>query len=257
MEIDLFVNHLHRQIWLFLVDRFQTKQELTASLVQNVISLMSMDLLHNRQRQSIVDTCQSLSKSGFLAGLGGNVALRISDTEFAVTPSAADYYTMTAEDICILKLDSLERVDANGRRQSVESGLHAALFLGRPDLSASIHTHQPIASAVTLLQLSIPIGEPYQSLLGSEVKTIKYAPSGSKSLVQSLKRSLQPKINSYLLPNHGVVCAAKTLTEAMYAVEIIEIQAATFLLKLIRESQIPTISASLMSKIESYLQRAL
>ncbi|MBW7857938.1 MAG: class II aldolase/adducin family protein [Leptonema sp. (in: Bacteria)] len=216
-----------------------------------------MDLLYRVQRQSIVNTCLSLSKSGFLAGLGGNVAMRLSNTEFAVTPSAADYYTMTAEDICILNLRSLERIDDNGRPASVESGLHAALFLGRPDLSASIHTHQPIASAVTLLHLNIPIDTIYQSLLGSEVKTIQYAPSGSKALVQSLKRSLQPNINGYLLPNHGIVCAAKSLTEAMNGVAIIEKQAASFLLTLIRESQIPTVSASLMSKIESHLQQAL
>lgn len=219
--------------------------------------MAKLEIPYYQERQSIVNTCLMLSKSGFLAGLGGNVALRLSTNEFAVTPSAADYYTMTAEDICLLELNSLKRIDNNGRRESVEAGLHAALLRGRPDLNASVHTHQPIASAVSLIHVSIPVDTSHQSVLGNEVRHIKYAPSGSKALVQSLKRSLQPKINSYLLPNHGLVCAANTLNQAIENVAIIEKLAANFLITLIQKNQNPTMNRSLLSKIESHLEQAL
>ena len=69
---------------------------------------------------------------------------------FAVTPSASDYYAMSPADICILRLDTLEQLAGDGK-PSVESGLHARMFKARPDCQASLHTHQPIASAFTLL----------------------------------------------------------------------------------------------------------
>ena len=45
-----------------------------------------------RGREIVVDACHTLSSLGYLAGIGGNVALRIGD-RMAVTPSAADYFS--------------------------------------------------------------------------------------------------------------------------------------------------------------------
>ena len=77
-------------------------------------------------RQAVIDACLRLADLGFLAGIGGNVALRTTNNCFAVTPSAADYYALTADDICVLRLDTLEQV-AGEMQPSVESGMHAAL----------------------------------------------------------------------------------------------------------------------------------
>src|SRR5438105_2577060 len=111
------------------------------------------------QRQRVVGLCVALSHQGYLAATGGNVALRVDAVHFVVTPSGVDYYTMSAADICVIRLSDRARVEG-ARAPSVETGLHARLLSRRPDVGCSIHTHQPIASAFTLLGEALTVDEP-------------------------------------------------------------------------------------------------
>jgi L-fuculose-phosphate aldolase len=179
-------------------------------------------------RREVIATCLRLADKGYLAGTGGNVAYRIDDDHFAVTPSATDYYTMRPEDICVLRLDDLMRV-AGDRRPSVEQRLHARLLRARRDCRASIHTHQPMASAYTLLGRDLEIRHPrHQAILGPKVAFVGYAPSGTSWLAWKLGRALRPGINAYLMRNHGVVCCGPTLDETVARVEALEFACAAF-----------------------------
>ena len=62
-------------------------------------------------REAVVRTCIALADQGYLAGTGGNVALRADADHFAVTPSATDYYAMSAADVCVVRLSDVEQVD--------------------------------------------------------------------------------------------------------------------------------------------------
>jgi L-fuculose-phosphate aldolase len=184
-------------------------------------------------RREVIATCLDLADKGYLAGTGGNVAYRIDDGHFAVTPSATDYYAMGPEDICVLRLDDLVRV-AGDRRPSVEHRLHAYLLRARPDCRASIHTHQPIASAYTLLGRALEIRHPrHQALLGTKAAFVGYAPSGTRWLASKLQKTIRPGINAYLMRNHGVVCCGPTLGETVARAEALEFACTTFFRKAI------------------------
>jgi L-fuculose-phosphate aldolase len=178
-------------------------------------------------RQTVVDLCVHLSRLGHLAGTGGNIALRIDAAHVAVTPSATDYLTMTADDVCVLRLADLAQVEGQ-RAPSVESSLHARVLRARPDVQCSIHTHQPIASAWALLgqALVVPPG-PLQASLGPSVPVVGYAPSGTGWLSAKLGRALRGDTNAYLMLNHGVLCCGVTTGAAVQAVEDLEALART------------------------------
>jgi L-fuculose-phosphate aldolase len=179
-------------------------------------------------RLEVIATCLDLADKGYLAGTGGNVAYRIDQDHFAVTPSATDYYAMEPEDICVLRLDDLARVTGD-RRPSVEHRLHAYLLRARPDCRASIHTHQPMASAYTLLGRPLEICyPPQQAILGPKAAFVGYAPSGTRWLAWKLEKALRPEINAYLLGNHGVVCCGPTLGDTAARVEALELACAAF-----------------------------
>lgn len=182
------------------------------------------------ERQAVADMCRHLSAEGFLAGTGGNIGLRLDDQLFAVTPTATDYETMQAEDVVILRLDTLEQIEGE-KKPSVEKGLHQRILSMWPDRRASIHTHQPIASAVALLHQTIawPSGSPPE--LGRHIGLIPYRPSGTGMLVKALGKALEPDIHAYLLASHGVICTAKTLEDAPGMVRRIEAAAAIHLRK--------------------------
>jgi L-fuculose-phosphate aldolase len=173
-------------------------------------------------RRAVLDTALQLADRGFLAGVGGNLALRIDDRRMAVTPSATDYYTMTPEDVCVVELGSL-RVLHGTRTPSVESGLHARALLRRADCRASVHTHQPIASAFTLLGIPLPVTEDAErAVIGGELPIAGYAPSGTGWLARKVARLVRADRNAYLMRNHGVVCLGATLDDACAVVLAVE-----------------------------------
>ncbi len=173
-------------------------------------------------RRAVLEAALKLAERGFLAGVGGNLALRIDERRLAVTPSATDYYTMTADDVCVVDLRSLKQLSGE-RAPSVESGLHAQALLRRPDCHASVHTHQPVASAFTLLGIPLPIVDAEQrALLGAEVPVAGYAPSGTGWLARNVARLVRPERQAYLMRNHGVVCLGATLDDACRAAFALE-----------------------------------
>ena len=179
-------------------------------------------------REKVVRTCIELADRGYLAGTGGNVALRADEEHFAVTPSATDYYAMNAAVVCVVRLSDKEQVDGE-REASVEAGLHAGGLLARPDCKASVHTHQPIASAYTLLAKPLRVQDSaHQRVLGNTIPCVGYAPSGTGVLAMRVARAVSSNTHAYLMRNHGVVCVGKDADEAMMRVAALESECAAF-----------------------------
>lgn len=204
-------------------------------------------------RQTVVELCVELSRRGHFSGTGGNIALRIDAGHIAVTPSATDYLAMVADDICVLRLADLQQV-AGERAPSVESGLHAKVLRARPDVQASIHTHQPVASACALLgrPLAVPPG-PLQATLGRGIPVVGYAPSGSSWLSSRLARALRPDVNAYLMFNHGALCCGPSTGAAVQAVEDLEALSKQMLLQAIsaRSQREPALQPALWRVIDA------
>lgn len=187
------------------------------------------------ERQQVADMCRYFADHGYFAGTGGNIGLRLDDRLFAVTPTATDYETMRAEDVVILRLDTLEQIEG-ARKPSVEKGLHQRMLTAYPARRASVHTHQPIASAVALLHEILPWPAGSAPELGHEIGLIPYRPSGTGMLAKALGKALKPDIFAYLLASHGVICAGTSLGDAAGMVRRIEAAAALHLRKRIERN---------------------
>ncbi|MCF3641280.1 class II aldolase/adducin family protein [Rhizobium sp. TRM95111] len=178
------------------------------------------------ERGQVADACRSLAGRGYLAGTGGNVALRLDENRFAVTPSATEYDTVTAADVAVVRLDTLEQLEGT-KPASIETGLHARMLRAFPSRAASVHTHQPVASAVALLHeaLTWPPGADRERL-GDHVGLVPYRPSGTAMLARALAKRLRPDVYAYLLASHGVICSAPTLDAAAAMIAAVEAAAA-------------------------------
>ena len=103
-----------------------------------------------------------------------------------------------------------------------ELPLHLAMYRGRPDVAAIVHTHSMFATVFASLGQSIPAGA---LPAGPRRRT---ATGGRRT--PATARPSWPRIackrwvirRSVLLANHGVVCTGATLAEAMAAAEAIE-----------------------------------
>lgn len=191
-------------------------------------------------KEQIVDTAQDLLAKGYLMATGGNISIRIlGEGLFAITPSNLDYSKMTPDDVCILSFD---QEILEGRKPSVEAGMHGAIYQVREDVNAIIHTHQVYTSALTLIDAPIPaLFDEQARFLGRSVKIIPYAPSGTGMLKNRVSRNVRDYNNAYMMKNHGALIFGHDMERAIHNVEILEKCALAYLLSMLSERQVSKI----------------
>ncbi len=192
-------------------------------------------------KQQVVDTCHTLLERGYLKATEGNISQRVSgEKAFAITPSNYDYDRITQDDICLLDFE-LKALEA-GRKPSIESGMHAAVYQHRADVHSIIHTHQPYASALALIHAPIPaLFDEQVRYLGRSVEIIAYAPSGTAFLKNNVKSKIKNGSNAYILQNHGVLVLGVDMQRAMQNTALLEKCALAYLLALLTEKKVSKI----------------
>lgn len=192
-------------------------------------------------KQQVVETCHTLLERGYLKATEGNVSVRVEGrAEFAITPSSYDYGRMETGDICVLELTGKQTEGA--MKPSIESSLHAAAYQHRPDVHAIIHTHQPYASALALINTPIPaLFDEQVRFLGRAVEIIPYAPSGTGFLKNKVQRQIKNGNNAYILQNHGVLVFGGNIEQAIHNMALLEKCALTYLLALLTEKKVTQI----------------
>ena len=188
--------------------------------------------IFDKTKKQIVEIAQVLVRKGYLESTGGNLSIRIPDhSAFAITPSNFDYLKMTVNDICVLGLE-LSKIEGE-LEPSVESGFHAGIYKVRLDVQAIIHTHQPFASALAIMNKPIPaLFDEQVRYLGRSVEIIPYAPSGTKMLIQKIVKHIRNHNNAYIMGNHGALCFGGSILTALNNVEILEKCSISYLLTL-------------------------
>jgi ribulose-5-phosphate 4-epimerase/fuculose-1-phosphate aldolase len=191
----------------------------------------------------VVSTCRTLLERGFLKATEGNISVRVPGRElFAVTPSNYDYAKMLGDDICVLDYD-LHRVTGT-RKPSIEAGMHAAVYRERPDVNAIVHTHQPYASALALIDKPIPaLFDEQVRFLGRGVEIVSYAPSGTSLLKDRVEAKVRNGDNAFILANHGVLVLGGDTERAVHNMALLEKVALDYLLTLLTDEKASTIPA--------------
>ena len=197
-------------------------------------------------KQQVVDTCHTLLERGYLKATEGNISARTSSAQasgqnrFAITPSNYDYAKMQVDDICILNFD-MQPMEG-GMKPSIESGMHAAVYQNRADVHCIIHTHQPYASALALINMPIPaLFDEQVRFLGRSVDIIPYAPSGTGFLKNAVRAKVKNNNNAFILQNHGVLVFGVTMEQAIHNMALLEKCALTYLLAIMTEKKISKI----------------
>ena len=196
---------------------------------------------YTSSKELVVGVCRTLLERGYLKATEGNVSVRVPGRElFAVTPSNYDYAKMESDDICVLDYD-LRRV-AGTMKASIEAGMHAAIYQQRRDVNVVIHTHQPYASALALIDKPIPaLFDEQVRNLGRGVEIVRYGPSGTSFLKNRVKARLKNGDNAYILANHGVLVLGGDVEQAIHNMALLEKVALDYLLTLLAGEKAATI----------------
>jgi L-ribulose-5-phosphate 4-epimerase len=175
-------------------------------------------------RREVLDSSRWLAEHGYLGQLssGGNISVRVPGEKIvAITPSGKSYLLLDLNDICVIDFDhkSIE----GSLSPSIEAGMHIGVYKNRPDVNAVIHTHQPFASALAIINKPIPaLFDEITVEIGHEVDIIPYAFSGSSELVNNVSGKLGNACHCYLIQNHGALCLGTDMQRAMKNAELLE-----------------------------------
>jgi len=158
-------------------------------------------------REHVVAIARELRREGLVVGTSGNVSARLDGTDAClITPSGVDYEELEPADLVLVGFD--DQVREGRLKPSSDTPTHLAIYRGRPEVGAVIHTHSPHATAFSVVGMEIPpVLIDAAGFLG-----------GSVPLVGDLSRAGR----AVLLRNHGVLCAGETLGNAFTAARLVE-----------------------------------
>jgi L-fuculose-phosphate aldolase len=172
------------------------------------------------QRAAVVRACSELLATGLVRGTSGNVSVRDpASGAIAITPTGLPYPGMTAADVAVLGPDG-DQLDG-ALAPTSELALHLAVYRGRPDVGAVVHTHSMFATTFAVLGEPVP---PVHYLIvraGESVPVAPYARYGTVELAESCAATLGAGF-AVLLANHGVVAVGADLGAAMAVAEAVE-----------------------------------
>jgi len=105
----------------------------------------------------------------------------------------------------------------------MECDMHIAVYEGRPDVNAIVHTHQNKASIFAVINRPIPaLFDEVCMNIGEIVDVVPYALSGSLQLAENVAGKLENGCNCYIMQNHGVLCLGHTIEKACLNAELLE-----------------------------------
>jgi len=170
-----------------------------------------------RQRQDVADACRRLAEAGLVSGTSGNVSARDGD-HIAVTPTGAVLSELTADDVTVV--DRAGAVVGGGLEPTSELGLHLGIY-EHHDAGAVVHTHAPMATALSCVLDEVPCVHYEMLLLGGPVRVAPYHTFGTPELHAAVLEALDAR-TAALMANHGTIALGADVAGALRATEVLE-----------------------------------
>jgi L-fuculose-phosphate aldolase len=169
-----------------------------------------------RQREQVAEASRALAAAGLVAGTAGNVSAREGDL-VAVTPTGGLLAEMTAEDVSVIALDGST---IEGSEPTSEVALHLGVY-ARYGAGAVVHTHAPMATALSCVLDELPCVHYGMLALGGSVRVAPYATFGTDELAASVLDALDGR-SAAMMANHGTVTLGADVAGAVAATELLE-----------------------------------
>lgn len=173
-------------------------------------------MLHS-EREQVAAAARRLAADGLVAGTSGNLAARAGD-HVAVTPTGGVLAELDAEQVTVVDLEGT--VVHGDLAPTSELELHLRI-MERYGAGAVVHTHAPMATALSCVLDELPCVHYEMLLLGGTVRVAPYATFGSPELAASVLDALEGR-TAALMANHGTVAFGADVGAAVRATELLE-----------------------------------
>jgi L-fuculose-phosphate aldolase len=170
-----------------------------------------------REREQVAAAARRLAAGGLVAGTSGNVSAR-RDDRIAITPTGGVLAELEPHLVTVVDLDG-DVVDG-ALAPTSELDLHLGVYR-RYATGAVVHTHAPMATALSCVLDELPCIHYEMLLLGGTVRVAPYATFGTPELARSVVEALDGR-TAALMANHGAVTHGIDVAAAVRATELLE-----------------------------------
>lgn len=167
--------------------------------------------MFDRERTDVADACRQLAEEGLVIGTAGNVSARAGDNEVAISPTGAVLGELTPEQVTVV--DMKGTVVAGDLEPTSEIDLHLGVY-ERYGAGAVVHTHAPMATALSCVLDELPCVHYQMLLLGGAVPVARYETFGTPQLATVVLDALEGR-NTALMANHGAITHAPDMAAAI------------------------------------------
>lgn len=165
-----------------------------------------------RLRDELVEYGRKVLEAGLVRGTWGNLSARLDERYMLVTPSGMDYMRITSEHIVKVEIETLKY--EGPFKPTSESPLHAAIYMGRPDAGAVIHTHSDYCTAFAVARKPLKTEAPeLKAIMGEIAEAGGPGLPGSKELTENTVRALENNAGC-IMANHGMLACGKDMEQA-------------------------------------------
>jgi len=171
-------------------------------------------------RQDILDVGKLIYHKGWVAANDGNISVRMDAGRILCTCTGVSKGMMTPDDLIVCDLEGNKI--AGDRERTTEIAMHLTIYRMRPDVSAVVHAHPPVATgfAVAGRPLDLAVLPEVIVSLGC-VPLAGYGLPGTPALTEGMLPYL-PNYDAILLGNHGSVCYGEDVYKAFFKMEMVE-----------------------------------
>jgi len=186
-------------------------------------------------REKIVELARLIYDRKLTDASGGNYSCRFNDKIFMSPRYSGELqrFRIKMDQIITLSLDA-EVLDGDPNKVTREGSIHFSVYNRFPCVKAVMHAHPKNTIILSSLGIDVPPNtEMYKHLLGEDPIEIceEVGPATdllSKTIVECFERR-EDNLNKYgaavMIPNHGIIVAARNLNYAYCLLEMIDTSA--------------------------------
>lgn len=168
-------------------------------------------------REQVARHARRLAAEGMVLGTAGNLSARDGDL-VAITPTGIRLADVRPEQVTVITLDG-EVVEGTLAPTS-ELDLHLGVYR-RFRAGAVVHTHAPMATAVSLVLDELPCVHYQLMELGGTVRVAPYRTFGTAELAEAVLDALDGR-TAALMANHGALTHGADLETAVERALLLE-----------------------------------
>jgi L-fuculose-phosphate aldolase len=170
-------------------------------------------------REQIIQITNELFSMGLLTPTGGNISALAADPGmYWITPSQMYKGGLAEDDLVLVTPDGTVVEGTN--KPSVEYQMHWASYQARPDATAAVHTHAPVATAFGITNQAFPPINT-DAIFLADTRIVPWFMPGSKELADAVGEALEASRGA-ILQCHGLMSVGKTMRDAATRAMMIE-----------------------------------